>query len=120
MLGDERSQPREAEHLACCRVVSLYQPVAVEENALATIEYYLLLLVAHPRHKPKGHPSGPQFLCIATTTAAHIGQVVACVGVGEAPTPRVEDGVEAGDKHVGWYVGDQRVVDPSQYIPRRG
>src|SRR5215212_6158068 len=51
MLGDERLQPRETEHLTL-RVVRLYQPVAVEQHALALLQHYLLLLIAHPRHEP--------------------------------------------------------------------
>src|SRR5919202_1466186 len=42
-----------------------------------------------------------------------------CVGVDEAAALGVEDGVEAGHEHVGWDVGDQQIVGPSQYIPRR-
>jgi hypothetical protein len=49
VLRHERPKPREAEHLAF-RVVGLYQPVAVEQDALASIDHYLLLLVAHPWH----------------------------------------------------------------------
>jgi hypothetical protein len=49
VLRHERPQPREAEHLSL-GVVGLDQPVAVEEDALASIDHYLPLLVAHPRH----------------------------------------------------------------------
>jgi hypothetical protein len=55
MLSNKRLQPREAEHLAL-GVVSLYQPVAVEESTLANIEQDLLLLVTHPRHETEGQP----------------------------------------------------------------
>src|ERR671914_1968804 len=78
VLGNECPQPREAEHLAL-RVVGLYQSIAVEQCYLASIEFDLLLLVAHAWHKPKGHPSRPQLLCL-TVTAAQVGQVVASVG----------------------------------------
>src|SRR5215208_7464930 len=54
VLGDESTKPREAEHLTL-GVVSLYQPVAVEEHTLPNIEFDLLLLVAHPRHESQGH-----------------------------------------------------------------
>ena|SRR5215204_353177 len=66
LLGDECPKPREAEHLTL-RIVGLYQTITVEEDALATIELYLLLLVTHPRHKPQRHPCGPKFVGIAST-----------------------------------------------------
>ena len=62
--GNERLQARKAEHLPL-GVVGLYQAVSVEEGAVAFLEYYLFLLIAHPRHQPQGHPSGPQFLGVA-------------------------------------------------------
>jgi hypothetical protein len=55
---DESTKSRKAEHLAL-RIMSLYQPVAVEEGAIASIEHYLLHLVAHPRHQTQGHPPSP-------------------------------------------------------------
>src|SRR5215207_7541546 len=42
------------------------------------------------------------------------------VGIHEMAPPGVEDGVEAGDEHVGWYAGDQRLVDLGQYLTWRG
>src|ERR687889_2012934 len=57
VMGDERPKPREAEHLTL-GVVCLYQPVAVEEDALPNIEFDLLLFVAHPRHESQGHTPG--------------------------------------------------------------
>src|SRR5215216_6172304 len=87
----------------------LYQSVGVEQDAFASIDFDLLLLVAHPRHKPKGHPPGPQFLCVPTTP--EVGKVVARVGVAQASAPRLEDGVEAGYEHVGWDASHQRLVD---------
>src|SRR5215212_8659280 len=98
MLADELPKPRKAEHLAF-GVVSLDQAVAVEEGTIASIKHRLLLLVTHPRHEPQGHPPGPQLLGIPTMP--EVGQVVARVGVAQATALRVEDGVEAGDKHVG-------------------
>ena len=87
--------------------MSLYQPVAVEESCLVNIEHYLLLLVIHVGHHSKGHPPSPQLLGFATTT--QVGHVVACVGVGEATAMGVEDGIEAGDKHVWWDASQQRL-----------
>src|SRR5215213_7961976 len=106
----------EAEHLTL-RIVGLYQPITVEEDALARIEFCLLLLVAHPRHEPQGHPPRPQLLCLATMP--EVGQVVASVCVAQATALWVEDGVEAGYEHVGGYAGKQRLVDLGQYLPRR-
>src|SRR5215217_1031870 len=100
MLGDERPQPGEPEHLAL-EVVSLYQPIAVEKNAIALSQRGLSLLVARPSHKAQGHPSGPQFLCHATM--AQVRQIMACVGIAQASVMWVEDGVEAGYEHVGRY-----------------
>ncbi len=70
---DERTKPREAEHLTL-RVVGLYQTVAVEKGCFASIKHYLLLLVAHAWHKPQRHPPSPRLLCLAITMA-HIGQI---------------------------------------------
>src|SRR5215204_2012221 len=40
------------------------------------------------------------------------------VGIHKMATLGLEDAIEAGDEHVGWDVGDQRIVYPSQHIPR--
>src|ERR687897_2108726 len=117
MLGDERPKPGKAEHLSF-RVVSLYKPVAVEEDALTSIEHYLVLLVAHVRHKPQGHPSSPQLLGGAVTV--YVGRVVARVGVSQATALGVEYGVEAGDEHVSRYAGDECLVDPLEHLAGRG
>src|SRR5215207_5592705 len=98
VLGYERPKPREAEHLTL-RVVGLYQTITVEEDALATIEFYLLLLVTHPWHKPQRHPPSPKFVGIASTP--QVGHVVACVSVAQGAALWLQDGVEAGDEHVG-------------------
>src|SRR5215211_6731878 len=42
-----------------------------------------------------------------------------CIGVSQATALRVEDGIEAGHKHVGWDANEQHLVDPRQYLPRR-
>src|SRR5918998_5059963 len=41
------------------------------------------------------------------------------VGVSATSALGVENGIETGYEHVVWDVSGQRVVDPSQYIPRR-
>ena len=51
VLGDESTKSWEAKHLTF-RVVSLYEPVAVEEGCLTSLQGDLLLLIAHPRHNP--------------------------------------------------------------------
>src|SRR5215208_2998235 len=117
MLGNKRPKPREAEHLAH-GVMSLYQPVSVEQYCLAGFKYGLLLLIAHPWHEPQGHPPCPQLLAITTTP--QVGQVVACVCVHQGTTLRVEDGAKAGDKLVGWDTGQHCLVDPRQYLFWRG
>jgi hypothetical protein len=78
MVGDESTKPWEAEHLTV-RVVGLYQPVGVEQDAFASIEFDPLLLVAHAGHKSQGYPPGPWLLCFSTTP--EVGKVMACVGV---------------------------------------
>src|SRR5215218_4852215 len=117
MLGYKRPKPRKAEHLAF-RVVGLYQTVAIEEGCLAAIQDYLLLLITHLRHEPQGHSPSLQFLGLTVTV--EVGQVVACVGVSQGTALWVEDGVEAGDEHVGWDTSHQRLVDPLQYLTWRG
>src|ERR671910_1291868 len=59
MLADKRSQPRETEHLAF-GVVSLYQPVAVEQCCLASLEDDLHLLVADAGHESQGYLCKPR------------------------------------------------------------
>src|SRR5829696_1579269 len=98
---NERLQLREAEHLAF-RVVGLDQPVAVEEGRLAGLQGRLLLLIAHPWHKPQGHPSSPEFL--RGTVTMEVRQIVAGIGVAEATAVGIEYGVEAGDEHIRWDV----------------
>src|SRR5215218_3227852 len=109
MLGDECPKSREAEHLAV-GVMGLYEAVAVEQCCLALLKDYLVLLIAHPRHKPQGHPPRPQFLSGAVTV--EVRQVVAGVGVSQGTPLRVEDGVEASYEHVGGDAGNERFVDP--------
>src|SRR5215211_7552294 len=116
VLGDERSQLGEAEHLAS-GVMGLYEPIAVEEGRLATLQDDLLLLISHPRHQSQGHPPCPEFFGITVTV--HVRQVVACVGVEQASALGVENGVEAGYEHVGWYAGKERLVDPLKYFAGR-
>src|ERR671920_2246668 len=79
--------------------MSLYEAIAVEQCCLASIERYLLLLIIHAGHEAQGHPPGPQFFGIATTTT-QVRQVVARVGVAQGSPFGVEDGVEAGYKHI--------------------
>src|SRR5215204_2810890 len=117
MLGNKRPEPGEAEHLAH-GIMSLYQPVTVEQYCLAGLQCGLLLLIAHPRHEAQGHPPGPQLLALSTTP--QVGQVVARVGVHQGTTLRVEDGAKAGDKHVWWDTGQHCLVDPRQYLSWRG
>src|SRR5215210_5386140 len=116
MLGDTSTKSWEAEHLTL-RVVRLYQPVAVEQDAVTLYERDLSLLIAHPWHKPQGHPSCPQLLAISTMP--QVGQIVARVGVAQATAVGIEDGVEAGDEHVEGDASQQRLVDPLEYLARR-
>src|SRR5215218_8426188 len=46
VLGNKPPKPRKAKHLTF-GVVGLYQPVAVKKGCLASVQEYLLLLVAH-------------------------------------------------------------------------
>src|SRR5215211_8310334 len=45
---------------------------------------------------------------------------MACVGVAQAGALGVEEGVETGDKHVLGDTSQQRLVDLSKYLSRRG
>src|SRR5215210_8537020 len=117
MLGDQSTKSWKAEHLTF-GVVGLDQPVAVEKDALSSIEFDLLLLIPRVRHKPQGHPPGPKLLGIVPTP--EVGQVMTGVGVAQATPLGVEDGVEAGHERVGWYVGKKRLVDPLEHLPKRG
>src|SRR5918911_2252770 len=112
-------QTGKAKHLILWGV-GLHQPITIEEHALSLLNHYLLLLVAHPRHKPQRHPRGPQLLghnhlycspLLTTTTgdttttsgsgSSSVGEVVASVCIHKTPTLWLEDGIEAGDEHVG-------------------
>ena len=73
VLGDELTKPRETEHLTL-RVVGLYQPIAVEEDTLASFRDGLLLLIAHPRHEAQGHPPCPQLLGVTVTGVGRAGR----------------------------------------------
>src|SRR5215213_10414992 len=42
------------------------------------------------------------------------------VSVGEATALWIKDAIEAGDEHVGWDVGKERLVDPLEHLARRG
>ena len=44
---------------------------------------------------------------------------MACVGVAQTSALGIEDGVEAGDEHVGWDVGDQGSLTRSSTSPGR-
>ena len=109
-------QPRETKHLTL-GVVSLYQPVAVEQDAVTLSQRDLSLLVAHPWHKPQRHSSCLQLLAIATMR--QVRQIVACVSVSQASAVGVEDGVEAGGEHVGGDASQQRLVDLLKYLAWR-
>src|SRR5215211_3472478 len=39
-----------------------------------------------------------------------------CIGVAQATALRVEDGVEAGDEHVGWDAGMKRFVNSLEHL----
>src|ERR671910_825315 len=45
---------------------------------------------------------------------------MASVCVAQGATLRVEDGIEAGNEHVGRYVGKECLVDPPKHLARRG
>src|SRR5215213_2958716 len=96
--------------------MGFYQPVAVEQDALAPLQGDLLLLIAHRRYKSQGHPPSPKFL--GSATMPQVGQIVPSVGVDKLAALGVEDGIEAGDKRARGHVRDQRFVDPSQNLTR--
>ena len=41
---------------------------------------------------------------------------MAGVGVGKPTALRIEDAIEAGDEHVGWDVGKERLIDPLEHL----
>src|SRR5215211_6356879 len=71
MLSHQRLQTREAEHLTFW-IMSLYEPIAVKEGPVTSLQHDLLLLVGHPCHESQRHPPRTQLLGIATTP--NIGQ----------------------------------------------
>ena len=112
----QASLPKEVPTLEGWQITPFYQPIAVEQDAPTLFEGGFSLLIAHPWHKPKRHPSGPKFLGLTVTM--QVRQVVACVGVAQGSALGVENGVETGYEHVGGDVGGQRVVDPFEYLSR--
>src|ERR671910_1626176 len=98
------------------RVVSLDQPIAVEEHAIARREGPLLLLVAHARHETQGYSPRPEFARYAFVPAAR--EVVPSVGVSHPALRWVEDSVEAGDEHVGRKVCTEDFVGLLQHLTR--
>src|SRR5215211_7748132 len=116
MRSDESLQPREAEHLPP-RVVSLYQPIAVEEDALSRLQRYLLLLVAHVGHQAQRHPPGPE--SANTVGVAHIRWVVSGIGVVQPTTPAIQEGGQTGNEHIGRNIPVKNIVDLFEYLPRR-
>jgi hypothetical protein len=56
MLRHERSQPREAKHLVVW-IMGLYQPIALEQDAVLLAQRGFFLLIAHLSGiSPKGIP----------------------------------------------------------------
>ena len=109
----------EAEHVAY-RVVRLDEAVTVEQDALALLQDYLLLLVAHPRQEPQRR------IPVALSSSAPSLRPARRRRADRVPRWRRRDGrsrgrdrVQAGDEHVGWYVGDEDVVDASGPPPAR-
>src|SRR5215216_2082964 len=97
--------------------MSLYQPIAVEQDTVTLRERDLSLFIAHPLHDPEWHPPGPEFLGFAITVK--VRQVVASVSIPQGSALRLEDGIEAGDEHVWRDAANQRLVDLGEYLPRR-
>src|SRR5918995_5206201 len=97
------------------RVVSLDQPVAVEEDARSRVQRDLLLFVAHGWHQTQRHTGRPQFGCHAFLVA--IRQVLSGVGIAEATALGVEDAAKAGHEHVGRHVGQEHLINLRQYTP---
>src|SRR5215207_8682724 len=49
-----------------------------------------------------------------------VWQVVACVGVAKPTALGIEDAIEAGYEHVGWYGGMKRLIDSLEHLAGRG
>src|SRR5215210_740673 len=101
-----------------CSQSSPVKWVSSERRTVSPHQGDLLLLVYHPRHEAQGHPSRHELLHV-TVALPEVGWVMAGIGIDEPPTLGIEDGVHASDEHVGWDVGDQRVVRPLQDLRRR-
>jgi hypothetical protein len=52
-------------------------------------------------------------------TSPQVRQVMPGIGVSEASSLWVQERVDAGDEHIGWDAGRQRLVDPPEYLARR-
>jgi len=109
MLCEQGLEARKAEHLTPV-IMSLYQAVAVEKQALSRRQHCFVFIVTCARQQPKRHASRPEF-CGATSVPA-IWRFMSCIGVAQAPAFRVKKRVEAGDKHPGWNLSGEQVIDP--------
>ena len=49
-----------------------------------------------------------------------VREIVPRVGIAEPAADRIEDRVEAGDKHLFWNIGVEQIVDPRQDLAGRG
>ena len=116
MFRDEPLEPKRAEHFAV-RVVGLNQPVAVEQDAVTLSQEVPALFVAYAGHQAKGHSPRSELLSMVTTP--QVGQIMSGIGVSEAFALWIQERVEAGDEHIGWDAGRQRLVDPPEYLAWR-
>src|SRR5260370_42033619 len=115
MRFEQLLQVRNPEHLTP-GIVSLHKAVAVEEEALSRGERDFMLLVAAPGQHPKWHARGPEFR--NTPLLLTVGQLMSCIGVVQPPALGAKQGKEAGDKHPGWNISSEQIVDP-RYDPAR-
>ena len=117
MFLDQTAQLRETQHLAL-RVVRFDQPITIEQQRITRLQHNLFLLVGHPGQQAQRHAARPQFLD-AAGSSPNIGHVMPGVGVAYVTGRRVDDGIQAGDEHLGRDVRAEYVIRARQHIARR-
>src|SRR5437016_1647611 len=109
MRFEQDLETRSVEHLTP-GVMRLHQAIAVEEEALSRCHGDFMFLVPAPRHHPQRHACSPEFRDAIALTS--IRQVLPRIGVAQSPTFGVKKNEEAGDKHPGWNLGREKIIDP--------
>ena len=99
------------------RIMCFYQAVAVEEETHSRHQHRLILFVVCVRHHPERHACGQEFRNLPLK--AVIGWLMACIGITQSSAFGVKNRIETGDKHFGWNICIEQIVDAREYLSWR-